>query len=309
MQVLTGMGKEPLTLAFSPDGRLLAAGDGGAFRVWDLSAGPDPLWSVANSSLARYFSFTPDGGHVVGGYYYGLGRYAARTGAKVEDPSLAKLGPTHFAPDGRFALCATPDVKARALLLRCARAARGGWATAWTKEITYNPDYDWSGCRAILFSSDAQRLVRVAARGRAVRNVESRGLEVFDAATGELKAAWVGKLPVYARRGAASPAGAVVLLRERAFYAVDATAPGSEPVKRLNSSPKHFTSVALSRDGTRLATTSNDTGAAVWDTSTWEVRKRYEWKVGRLRTVAFSPDGLRCAAGSDTGQIVVWDVD
>ena len=85
--------------------------------------------------------------------------------------------------------------------------------------------------------------------------------------------------------------------------------PDSEPVKRLNTSPKHFTSAAFSRDGTRLATTSNDTAATVWDTTTWEVQRRYEWKIGRLRTVCFAPDGLRCAAGSETGQVVVWDLD
>jgi WD40 repeat protein len=109
--------------------------------------------------------------------------------------------------------------------------------------------------------------------------------------------------------GASGPSGAVVLLRARALYAIAATDPDSKPVKRLNASAKHFTWAAFSRDGSRLATTSNDTAATIWDATTWEVRRRYAWDIGRLRVVCFAPDGLRCAAASDTGQIVVWDLD
>ncbi|HEY1188285.1 MAG TPA: hypothetical protein VGE74_11545 [Gemmata sp.] len=47
----------------------------------------------------------------------------------------------------------------------------------------------------------------------------------------------------------------------------------------------------------------------IWDTATWNVRRRCEWNIGRLRTVCFAPDGLRGAAGGDTGQVVVWDLD
>src|SRR6266545_3930896 len=316
MQLLTGLGKEPLTLAFSPDGRLLAAGADQTFHVWDLSGGSGPVWSVDNSSLSRFFSFTTDSRSVVGGYFHGLGRYDARTGARTDDAYLARLGPTHFAPGGQFVLCAGPEIKTGTLRLRCARAVGTAWADAWEKALKYSPAYDWSGYRTILFSAAADRLVRVYPRGRRVyprgrtaQNISSSGVEVFDTATAELVAEWRGPLPVYAREGAANGNGVVVLLRERAFFAIDANTRKGKPVKRVNSSPKHFTSVAFSRDGTRLATTSNDTAATIWDTSTWEVQRRCEWQIGRLRTVCFAPDGLRCAAAGDKGQIVVWDLD
>src|SRR5207244_11325477 len=98
-------------------------------------------------------------------------------------------------------------------------------------------------------------------------------------------------------------------LHNRTFYAIDTIDPRTKPVKRENASSKHFTSVAFNHSGARLATTSNDTAATIWDTATWEVQRRYEWQIGRLRTVCFAQDGLRCAAGSDTGQVVVWDLD
>jgi WD40 repeat protein len=97
--------------------------------------------------------------------------------------------------------------------------------------------------------------------------------------------------------------------RDRTFFAVELDRPESEPIKRLNRSRQHFTDLAFSPDGRRLASTSNDTTVTIWDTATWNPSRSYEWKIGRLRSVAFAPDGLRCAAGSDTGQIVVWDLD
>jgi WD40 repeat protein len=159
------------------------------------------------------------------------------------------------------------------------------------------------------FSADSGRLARVFEHGP-YQNVMRMGVEVLAAESGEPVARWEGELPSWnARQGAAGPTGAVAVLHIRTLYAIDANAPDPEPVKRQNASSRHFTSVAFSRDGTRLATTSNDTAATVWGTSIWEVRKRYEWQIGRLRTVCFAPDGLRCAAGSDTGQVVVWDLD
>jgi WD40 repeat protein len=179
----------------------------------------------------------------------------------------------------------------------------------WQKEFRYDPEEDTGAYVILEFSADSGRLARVFEHGP-YQSVMRMGVEVLAAESGELVARWEGELPSWnTRQGAVSPTGAVAVLNTRTLYAIDANVPDSEPVKRENASSRHFTSVAFSRDGTRLATTSNDTAATVWDPATWEVRRRYEWQIGRLRTVAFAPDGLRCAAGSDTGQIVVWDLD
>jgi WD40 repeat protein len=308
MQILTGLGYWPVLMAFSPDGRYLAAGDNLAFHLWDLSAGPDPLWSHEPGYLCRNFCFAPDG-TVAGGMWGSFARYDLRTGKKTDDPPLSALQPQPFSPDGRFALSAVSDDSSGVLKLRCARAAGDGWAKAWTKKLHFDPAYHWRGFRTMLFSADGDRLVRVYDRGRSVRNVSPTGIEVFDSDSGALVSDWAGALPAHSRDGAAAPSGTVAILHHRALYAIDTSTRNSAPVKRLNASPKHFTSAAFSPDGTRLATTSNDAAATVWDAATWEVRRRYAWNIGRLRTVCFAPDGLRCAAGSDTGQVVVWDLD
>jgi len=62
-------------LAFSPDGRLLAAGDADAnLWVWDLSSGlePDHLLRLDNPPTVPSLSFSPDGHTLAAGSGFGL---------------------------------------------------------------------------------------------------------------------------------------------------------------------------------------------------------------------------------------------
>ncbi|MBY0456755.1 MAG: WD40 repeat domain-containing protein [Gemmataceae bacterium] len=311
MQILTGLGKDPRSLAFSPDGRLLGGGDTEAFRLWDPSAGPAPLWVRAqfNDYLRWNFAFTPDGASVVGGQGDSFARYDIRTGAKTPDLFLRELQPIGFAPNGWVALGVAAD-NAGLLRLRCARTATDGkWDEVWRKGIPFDPASGASGYRFLRFSADGGRLVRVFTRKRGDRTPAVTGVEVYDSDTGSLLAEWSGKLPFAASECAVAPSGVLALTRDASLFVCDPTAPRSKFAKHRNGSAKHFTSVAFSPDGSKLATTSNDTAATLWDTTTWQVTRRYEWAIGRLRVVCFSPDGLRCAAGIETGQIVVWDLD
>jgi WD40 repeat protein len=308
MQILTGLGAEPWKMAFSPDGRYLAVGDSRRFHLWDLSGPSDPLWATSSNYISPDFCFAPDGTAVLGGRSTHH-RYDVRTGAKSDHQLPEGLHPDDFSPDNRFAVAVYPDAGRGVLRLLCARDAGGRWEATWRKELAFKKAHNLWGYRSVRFSADGGRLVRVYNRGPSRRNVSSTGIEVFDSDTGQRLAEWTGPTPTCARRAASGPSGTVVLLSERALYAIDTTDPDSKPVKRLNASPKHFTWAAFTRDGSRLATTSNDTAATVWGPTAWEVQRRYEWQIGRLRMVCFAPDGLRCAAASDTGRIVVWDLD
>jgi WD40 repeat protein len=84
---------------------------------------------------------------------------------------------------------------------------------------------------------------------------------------------------------------------------------GAKPIKFRNNTSKAFTGLAFHPSGRFLATTSNDGTVKLYDTATWAVAGRFDWDIGRLRSVAFSPDGMLAAAGGDKGKVVVWDVD
>ncbi|MBN9119707.1 MAG: WD40 repeat domain-containing protein [Planctomycetes bacterium] len=310
MQILTVPKDKPLRLAFSPDGRYLAGGGGRAFHLWDLIAGPKPLWSLPKSDLALNFIFTPDGSALRGGSHSEFARYDTLMGRSERDSALCVLDPALFSPDGRFGLTVGIDRDGGTLWLSCAAITSFGYAPVWEKRIRYDPQHEPSGYRVLLFSVDGNRVVRVAGRGTRDRNNTTQTrVEVFDAGDGKLIAHWVGKLPYYAGEGAIDPSGAVALFNGRALHIIDPSEPDAEPVKRVNASPKPLEAVAFSRDGSRFVAVGRDAVATLWDATNWEVKRRYEWKIGPLKSVCFAPDGLRCAAGSDTGQVVVWDLD
>jgi WD40 repeat protein len=69
-------------------------------------------------------------------------------------------------------------------------------------------------------------------------------------------------------------------------------------------------SVAVSPDGSLIASGSNDHTIRVWDFNTGE--RRYEFDVGSngaVWSVAFSPDGSRIAAGTSDGALQVWNIE
>ncbi|MGD2146783.1 MAG: adenylate/guanylate cyclase domain-containing protein [Anaerolineae bacterium] len=65
--------------------------------------------------------------------------------------------------------------------------------------------------------------------------------------------------------------------------------------------------VAYSPDGTRLATSSWDGTAKVWDALSGEELLTLEGHSGWVYSVAFSPDGARIATGGRDGTVKIWD--
>ncbi|MBX9623405.1 MAG: hypothetical protein K2X82_06285 [Gemmataceae bacterium] len=315
MRILTGGSGALGPLAFSPDGRRLAAYAAVAavgqpyVCVWDSAAGPGPTWAGLPTAHGGRVVFEPDGRHLVVWQWAVAWRVEVGTWAVADEPVLTTLRPAAIAADGRTAV-GEPLREGKRVTIRAAASGPTGWAPAAPVELEYNARFDGLGGGAVLLDPTGRRVVRVRARRRHGQpyTVGEFGLQSFDRSAGRVLGEWVGEVPVYCQR-LVGPGGVVVLLRDRALFAVHLDEPKSAPVKRLNTSAKHFTDAAFSPDGRWLATTSNDALVTLWDTATWQPARQYEWKIGRLRSVAFSPDGTLCAAGSDTGRVVVWDFD
>lgn len=65
--------------------------------------------------------------------------------------------------------------------------------------------------------------------------------------------------------------------------------------------------IAVSPDGTRLATAGADNTARVWDTTSGEAVLTLAGHTGAVLSVAFSPDGKRLLTGSNDAMVRVWD--
>lgn len=334
MRILTG-GRYQAALAFSPDGRYIASvvepnrsgqsvlqGDqfvpviyepdfGGRWgvQVWDLSEAGTFCLAVPWDEAIGHLTYDPDGQHLL------IPRQGTVTRVRVgnwevhERPLPSGCEPQEFSADCLATVGARRSREGWFLHLWLTRWEVGGWAEGWRAVIDYDAIAEPDGYTDLVLDSAGTRLVRVHRRRHATTAGNEYGLQSFDGRTGRYFGEWIGVLPERCEWRLVGPRGVFIHFRGWAFYAVDLDRPQSAPVKRLNTSLKHFTSAAFSPDGRWLATTSNDALVTLWDTTSWEPARQLAWDIGRLRSVAFSPDGTLCAAGSDAGQVVVWDFD
>src|SRR5438067_10997067 len=62
-------------------------------------------------------------------------------------------------------------------------------------------------------------------------------------------------------------------------------------------------------DGRVLMTAGADGFVRFWDIESRAELRSFSWGIGKVYCAAFAPDGLTCAAAGENGQVVVWDVD
>ncbi len=69
-----------------------------------------------------------------------------------------------------------------------------------------------------------------------------------------------------------------------------------------------MTSVALSGDGLKAVSRSEDMTVRVWDVSSGVCIKTVEGHTGDVTSVALSGDGLKAVSGSEDRTVRVWDI-
>ncbi len=80
-------------------------------------------------------------------------------------------------------------------------------------------------------------------------------------------------------------------------------------VRRLEGHTDAVTSVAFSRDGKRLLTSSYDATARLWNVATGELIRTYAGHDWWVWSAAFSPDERRIVTASHDGAAIVWTTD
>lgn len=67
-------------------------------------------------------------------------------------------------------------------------------------------------------------------------------------------------------------------------------------------------SVAISANGQRIVSGSEDRTVKVWNAITGEETSTFKGHIGPVNSVTFSADGKRIVSGSDDRTVKVWDV-
>ena len=81
-------------------------------------------------------------------------------------------------------------------------------------------------------------------------------------------------------------------------------------IKELQELKAHdgIWAIALSPDGTKLATGGYDQTIKIWDAATGKEQKTIKAHLGTVTALSFSPDNQWLASGSTDGVVKIWSV-
>jgi WD40 repeat protein/serine/threonine protein kinase/uncharacterized coiled-coil protein SlyX len=89
---------------------------------------------------------------------------------------------------------------------------------------------------------------------------------------------------------------------------VDPQRPNLSSVRRIPGHLSQINQIAYSRDGTRLATASDDKTIKLWDLSTYRNIRTFQGHTKSVTAIVYSPDGTQLLSGSLDGTVRQWDI-
>lgn len=272
-------GVDPLTLAISPDDQVLATGgEGGAVKLFSTANGKLLFELSLRQTSVLELAFSADGRYLAAGDLVGtIGIWTVKDGKPVTDFSAADtVARLAFSPDGKWlAVECMPDKNAVYSTKDWSRAA-----PLLAAPVAWSPD-----SKQVLGATD-ESLVWSDFAGRKLKEVPTPGRDSVVLATSDLKT-------VLARSGL-----------HPAVQVIDAAT--GKMLGALEGHTKGVVRFAVSKDGKRAVTSSEDRTTRLWDLPKRKPLAKYD-NVNGTAFATISPSG-KWVAASDKKQIHLWKV-
>ena len=329
--VLGNISNPKLSVAFSPDGRILAAGcENGTVMLWDTES-----WSVirmleGHSSSVSSVAFSPDGRTLASGSgdnTIKLWDVDSGTEKRTIEGYSSLVYSVAFSPDGRTLASGSNDNTIKLWDVDSGTEKRTlEGHSSFVFSVAFSPDGRtlasgsndntiklWdvdSGTekRTIEGHSSSVNSVAFSPDGRTLASGSyDNTIKLWDVDSGTEKRTIEGHSSlVYSvafspddRTLASGSADGTIKL-----WDVDS---GTEK-RTIESHSKGVNSVAFSPDGRTLASGSYDSTIKLWDVDSGTEKRTLDGHSSPVLSVAFSPDGRTLASGSDDGTVRLWQM-
>ncbi|MBD2099307.1 NB-ARC domain-containing protein [Leptolyngbya sp. FACHB-261] len=280
-----------VSVAFSPDGQLLASSDtSGEIHIWQASNGQQLVACKGHSHWAWAIAFSPDGQWLASAADdYSVKLWDVRTGEclRTYEGHTYSVNTIVFSPDGQMLASSSQDATIRlwnvsAAEPACIRTLQGHEGRVWS--LAFSPDG------------------RTLASGS-----EDLTIKLWDIATGDCCQTWEGHSK-WVRSVAFSPDGQRLVSGSYDCTVKLWQVNSGECRQTWQGHSNAVTSVAFNPVGDWVTSSSFDQTLRVWDLQTGQCFRTLQGHSNRIWSVAVSPNGQQLASGGDDHAVKLWDI-